>query len=325
MRRWLIRPEGSNWGQFGDDDQLGRLNLITSSRRAAAAREARTGEAFCLSLPLDLPAPGVQVAFRHPPQLIATAPHGTPLGELFGVPGAIDTVCDDAVTLNLQWSTQWDSLAHMGAFFDADGDGTAELVYYNGFRHGEHVRPLEEHDGGAHRLGIDVQARSGVQGRGVLVDLSDAGPLVGATQLRRACDDQAVTVRPGDILCLRTGFADAVLAGAEARSLTGRYPELDGADEDLLQWVTDSGIAALAADNVAVEREDPARRTAGQPVLPLHHHCLFKLGLPLGELWHLGPLAERLRELRRTRFLLTAPPLRLPRAVGSPVTPVATL
>jgi hypothetical protein len=59
--------------------------------------------------------------------------------------------------------------------------------------------------------------------------------------------------------------------------------------------------------------------------LPLHEHCLFKNGIPLGELWHLTPLAEYLRAEGRTRFLLTAPPLRLPGAVGSPVTPIATV
>jgi hypothetical protein len=59
--------------------------------------------------------------------------------------------------------------------------------------------------------------------------------------------------------------------------------------------------------------------------VPLHELCLFKLGIPLGELWWLSELADYMRGARRTRFLLTAPPLRLPGAVGSPVTPVATV
>lgn len=59
--------------------------------------------------------------------------------------------------------------------------------------------------------------------------------------------------------------------------------------------------------------------------MPLHEHCLFKLGLPLAEYWRMTPLAEALAERERTAFLLTAPPLRLPGAVGSPVTPVATI
>ena len=44
-----------------------------------------------------------------------------------------------------------------------------------------------------------------------------------------------------------------------------------------------------------------------------------------GELWRLTPLANWLREHARSRFLLTAPPLRLPGAVGSPLTPIATV
>jgi hypothetical protein len=60
-------------------------------------------------------------------------------------------------------------------------------------------------------------------------------------------------------------------------------------------------------------------------LLPLHNLCLFKLGMPLGELWHLTELNRWLRAHGRTRFLLTAPPLRLPGAVGSPATGVATV
>jgi hypothetical protein len=47
--------------------------------------------------------------------------------------------------------------------------------------------------------------------------------------------------------------------------------------------------------------------------------------MPLGELWYLRDLAAWLRAHGRTRFLLTAPPLRLPGAVGSPVSGVATV
>ena len=85
-------------------------------------------------------------------------------------------------------------------------------------------------------------------------------------------------------------------------------------------------ISALVADNYAVEGllgkdGDPARHS----FLPIHHHCLFKLGIPLGELWYLDELATWLRANGRSRFLLTAPPLRLPGIVGSPTTPIATV
>ncbi|MNL74612.1 hypothetical protein D3C87_2002740 [compost metagenome] len=92
----------------------------------------------------------------------------------------------------------------------------------------------------------------------------------------------------------------------------------------MLQWITDSGIAAICADNYAVEAYPAREKTGPRAMLPLHHHCLFKLGLPLAELWYLKDLAEFLHANGRHHFMLTAPPLRLPHAIGSPVTPIAT-
>jgi hypothetical protein len=67
-QRWKIRPEGSNWGDFGPNDQIGRLNLITPERRKAAAEEVREGIVFCLSLPLDCPRVQMNPR-RFPPQM----------------------------------------------------------------------------------------------------------------------------------------------------------------------------------------------------------------------------------------------------------------
>ena len=39
-KRWSVRPKGSNWGDFGPDDQIGRLNLITPDHRRRAAQDA---------------------------------------------------------------------------------------------------------------------------------------------------------------------------------------------------------------------------------------------------------------------------------------------
>ncbi len=101
---------------------------------------------------------------------------------------------------------------------------------------------------------------------------------------------------------------------------------LDGRDQRLLQWITDCGLIVLISDNIAVEAS-PARPIDDDPCvnLPLHAHCLFKLGIHLGEMFLLSDLADWLRTAGRYRFLLTAPPLRLPGAVGSPATPVATV
>jgi hypothetical protein len=260
-------------------------------------------------------------------------------------PGRTDVLSDDFVILHLQYSTQWDGLAHAGSLFDANGDGLPEAVYYNGYAaHRDVVGPARVEDAGviqgemskstsqARSLGIEHMAMKAVQGRGVLVDLhahhGDTRTVVGYEAFMRVMDEDKVVVEEGDILCLHTGFSEVLLGmnkkpDMEVLSATGCV--LDGRDAKLLQWITDSGVSAIVADNYAVEAY-PARQ--GPPccaALPLHEHCLFKLGIHLGELWRLSPLARHLRASHRSRFLLTAPPLCLPGAIASPATPVATV
>jgi hypothetical protein len=97
-------------------------------------------------------------------------------------PTATDVVCDDQVILTLQYSTQWDSLAHVGQMFDADGDGKPEDVFYNGYRAGRDIigpayydekgdmTPCDQPQGARH-LGVQNMAESCMQGRGVMIDL----------------------------------------------------------------------------------------------------------------------------------------------------------
>ena len=346
--RWRRRPEGSTWGDFGPDDQLGRLNLITPEKVLQGIGEVREGRTFCLSLPLDYPGGNVLNPRRHPPVLRPTLRDGRPnfnftLADI--EPDRTDVVSDDLVVMHTQYSTQWDALAHVGQLFDADGDGTPEPVYYNGYRPGRDVvgpsagedaghtgtiRP--ESTSGARALGIEGMATHGVQGRAVMLDLlHHFGPgrtLVGHAEIMRVLEADGVAVETGDMVCLRTGFSDRLLE-------MGREPDpsvmemagavLDGRDQRLLQWITDSGLSVLIADNYAVEAHPAASHPGCCAALPLHEHCLFKLGVHLGEIWHLSPLADWLRANGRSRFLLTAPPLRLPGAVGSPATPIGTV
>ena len=344
MNRWKFRPEGSNWGDFGPDDQRGRLNLITPDVVRRAVAEVREGLVFCLSLPLDLPGGRGLNPRRFAPRIDFSMRGDDPVINYpmcCVVPGQTDVVNDDRVTLSTQYSTQWDSLAHFGAVFDADGDGEAEIVYYNGYRAGEHVRgPFDYLHGrapqpgpyGARALGIENMATAGVQSRGVMVDVQahfgTQWQGIGYDDLMRIIETDRVDVQPGDILCVRTGF-DRVLIGHAGNPPEGLSSKicagLDGSDERLLQWIDNSGIAAIAADNEGVELL-PARKPGKSGThVPLHELCLVKLGIHLGELFYLSELADWLRQHKRTSFLLTAPPLRLPGAVGSPVTPVATV
>lgn len=337
-RRWINRPDGSNWGDFGDDDQIGRLNLLTPERVQLAANEIKTGENFCLSLPLNIPvSPGITPNRKAPKQhFIKRKENRAHVNYPLNLEKDIytDVVCDDHITLFTQYSTQWDSLAHVGSCFDADGDGEAEMVYYNGFRAGvEIVEPSDNTEFGARALGVEHMAAASVQGRGVLVDLhsrfGDRPEKVTLEMLLNIMSDDGLFVEAGDLLCLHTGYADYLLNMADdpaPKDFHGKYSALDGQDSSLLNWLDRSGVSALIADNVAVEAyPNEAGGNCPGPGLPLHEACIFKLGIPLGELWYLTELSDWLKNAGRYRFFLTCPPLRLPGAFGSPVTPVATV
>lgn len=348
--RWQQRPPGSTWGDFGPDDQCGRLNLITREKVLQGVAEVREGLAFNLSLPLDVPGGNVLNPRRHPPVLRPTLRNQRPnLNYVLAQDDAqhTDVVSDDLVILHTQYSTQWDSLAHVGALFDADGDGVPEPVYYNGYRAGTHVHgPTNAADAGifdhgaiaqrttsrADALGIEQMAESCVQGRAVMIDLrahfGEHRVLVTGAMMREVLQRDGITITPGDMVCLHTGFAERLLSmnrQPDAQALAQCGAVLDGRDPELLQWITDSGLSVLIADNYAVEAHPATPCAHACATLPLHEHCLFRLGVHLGELWHLTPLANWLRAQGRHAFLLTAPPLRLPGAVGSPVAPIGTV
>jgi len=296
--RWQRRPEGSTWGDWGPDDERGRLNLLTPDAVLRGIAEVRTGRNFCLSLPLDYPGGAVLSPRRHPPELRPTMRDGKPNMNYplrCDDPTATDIICDDQVLLTLQYSTQWDSLAHVGQMFDADGDGKPEDVFYNGFRAGADIVGPVFYDAagamtpsnqpqGARRLGVQNMAESCMQGRGVMVDLEAhfgrSGRIVGYDDLMGVFERDRIEIEPGDFVLFRTGFAEMLLEmnkQPDREALFASACALDGRDPRLLRWVTDSGAVALISDNFGVEAT-PARPCMDDicATLPLHAHCLFR-------------------------------------------------
>ena len=176
--------------------------------------------------------------------------------------------------------------------------------------------------------------------RGPRVSLTAEGhALIEYADRMRTLDAQGVAVESGDVLCLHTGQSDVLLAqGAnpDKRWLDDAFCHLDGCDERLLRWIDASNIAAIAADNFAVEAVPPARTDDGIAYERLHELCLFKLGMGLA----LNVPAcvtrpprsgdERSRMSARPATAPTAkpPPMILPRVVrsgrrpSSPCTPL---
>jgi kynurenine formamidase len=314
------------------------MNLLNAEGRLRAVKEVKAGRAFCLSHPLDRPGGNVLNVSRYAPVFHPVKRDGLVYFNLAfqqADPRFTDVGSDEAVMLYTQYSTHWDGFPHKGSLFDADGDDVPEKVFYNGYQIVDGAGRGTQGELGAVALGIQGMAETGVQGRGVMIDLrhhlNDERVEVGYDRLEMIMKVDGVRVEKGDIVCIHTGLGQLIrdAKGKLDPSIRRACAVLDGYDKRLLEWIADSGLAAIASDNLAVERSstlgaDPRLPHRG-PALPLHEHCLFKLGIHLGELWYLTELAAWLRQNRRSCFLLTAPPLRLPGAAGSPVTPVATV
>ena len=116
--------------------------------------------------------------------------------------------------------------------------------------------------------------------------------------LMRVMEADKVAVETGDMLCLHTGWSQAILemgGDPTVEVLHDAYAALDGRDEKLLRWIEDSGI--VGADRRQLRRRGlPATRTRTEtgryPGLPIHETCLFQLGIHLGEIWYLDRAGE---------------------------------
>jgi kynurenine formamidase len=313
----------SNWGRWGNDDQLGTLNYITASDRAAAAALARQGKVFSLAISIDADGVWPGNFFRRNPIHLMTIDggDGAQLAEfLTGWGGSQESYLaalwdrgllrfnDDYIMMPLQAATQWDALAHV----------YYEDKMYNGFPSSA-VTSL-----GATKNSIDQVAHLGVVGRGVLLDVArfrgsthlEAGSIVEPSELQKVVDAQAVDVRRGDILLVRTGWWSRFAVMGDAAAWRAGCP---GLSWRCAAWLHQLEVAAVAADNVAVE----AGGQSDEIALPLHLLCLRDMGMMLGELWDLDKLAADCAADGIYEFLLVAAPLTIRGAVGSPINPIA--
>src|SRR5256885_2462 len=150
----------SNWGRWGEDDQLGALNYVGPEQIKAAAGLVRQGRVVSISLPYDLFGPQVG-ALRADPLNLMTATgtdylsgHQDPLPADWG-PAYSFGFADDVIVMPNQAGTQWDSLGHI--FFEGK--------MYNGFDAGLVSAK------GAERCSI-VATRERFIMRGVLLDVA---------------------------------------------------------------------------------------------------------------------------------------------------------
>ena len=295
-------PAGAAWGVFGDDDEVGTINLLTPERVVAATSSIRTGKVFALNLPINIPDPPLFTRGKH-----------THTVKIF--PNAEFVLDDFLDNFYPQASSQWDALAHVKHPIHGA---------YNGI-------PDNQMTGrGGMRLGIDNLARRGIAGRGVLADVGRYHERVGKSidfttaksipleDVQAALEDEGVELRAGDILLVRIGWTKFYLSASdEIKAELAKetvVPGIEGS-ERTARWLWNNHLAAVASDSPALEA---LPKPAGEEAEFLHFHMLAFFGMPIGEMWNLEGLADDCAADGDYDFFLTSAPLNIPGGVGSP-------
>ena len=71
-----VAGEVSNWGRWGDSDELGTLNFITAGKIAEAAALVKHGKVFPLGVDFGSSGPQGSFKFRHNPIHVMTVDGG---------------------------------------------------------------------------------------------------------------------------------------------------------------------------------------------------------------------------------------------------------
>ncbi|CAB4860722.1 unannotated protein [freshwater metagenome] len=302
-------PDGvNNWGRWGADDQLGTLNLIGPEQVSYATSLPRRGRVISLALPISGEAP------RHPTRAPAknyVAVSGTDAVSDTPIWLTNFVYTDDALDMSTHGTTHWDALAHV----------IVDHTMYNGFWAGATT------GAGAEVLAMGRHHASFV-GRGVLLDVArhlevewlEPTMVLEPDLLDAVAAAQGLELREGDIVLLRTGSMKRWWTLESDAARLEWFSASPGPGLACTEWYHRHGVAASAADNFSFEAipgETPQTR-----MFPLHQRLIVDLGMPIGELWVLDELADACAEDESWEFLLIAPPLNLPRALGSPVNPI---
>jgi kynurenine formamidase len=310
IERWA--SELSNWGRWGAGDQAGTINLITPSKRKAAAALVREGVCVSASLDADLPKEGPTSGplpggprMEGVPRTTWTLTSKTPGPDPMPKPlYMVDTI---AVAYHGDASTHMDALSH---------------IYSKGQIYNGYPQSIYTNRGAAKN---DVMAfKEGIFTRGVLFDIPR---LKGVPYLG---DEEAIYPEDLEAWEKKTGFrlesGDAMLVRTGRWLRVKEKGPLDinrqspGLYATCAQWMRKRGVAILGGDG----GQDVRPSLVEGVNQPIHLLALRTMGTPLLDNCDFEALAQASAQRRRWTFLLTVNPLRIPGATGSPVNPIAT-
>ena len=292
----------SPWGQ---EDEIGRLNLMTDASRAAILSRIDGGRAFDLSVELFVGMPSFHGLGDPRYQFWLThTPHGTLVDDPAGVGDEQNRTVSytgDAVSMYTHTGTHIDALNHFGL----------NGKIWNGFRHDEYLG-----DRGWHRAGAETIPP--IVARGVMIDVAAAKGLVmlpplyrvTAADLAEALAVEQVALHEGDVVLIRTGRMQ-VYTDAEAFLTDPPGLSMDGA-----QYLAERGAMVIGADNLSLETF-PSE--VERNWVPVHTYLLAEQGIPIVELVNL----EELSDAHVFEFAFVAASLKLRGASGAPFRPIA--
>ena len=306
----LLRDAPNNWDKWGAKDEVGALNYLTEREVLHGVTHVRSGSVFTLQRLIGDPQgdpvwPGRQAAER-------TMVLDESSWDVEGAPSFLGGLhyADDKINAFLQGSTQYDALGH---------------VWYDGkIWNGYDARTTV---GGLDKASVAPIAERGVVGRGVLLDMArfrgkdnfDKGETFTHEDLEACAAAQGHTIEPHDVLIIRTNFLKLFVDQGDTFYEDFCEPGLTYSPE-LVRWFHNKEIPNIVTDTIANEVTiDPVSGVA----LPLHCALMRNLGIAFTELCDLEKLAGSCAQDRQYTFLYVAAPLKVHRAAGSPVNPVA--
>jgi kynurenine formamidase len=306
----LLADAPTNWGKWGDDDEVGALNYLGPEQVLAAVRLVSAGKVFTLQRLIGDPKGDPVWPGRAPAERVQVIDesHWDEGGPGQAYPGGLH-YADDKIDAYLQGSTQYDALGH--------------LWYGGRIYNGYDARTTV---GGLDKASVQPIAERGVVGRGVLLDMArfrgkptlDKGETFTHEDLLACAQAQGVQLEPRDILIIRTNFLQLFHEQGESFYEGFNEPGLVYSPE-LVRWFQEMEIPNLVTDTIANEvTTDPNNGVA----LVLHSALMRNLGVTLTEIADLERLAADCAEDGRYDFLYVAAPLNIAKAAGSPVNPV---
>jgi kynurenine formamidase len=305
----VLADAPTNWGKWGEDDEVGALNYLTADEVMRGVRHIQKGEVFTLQRLIGDPKgdpvwPGRTPAERT--QILDESNWDSDGAPQF--PGGLH-YADDKINAFLQGSTQYDALGHL--WYDGK--------IWNGYDARTTV-------GGLSKASVVPIAERGVVGRGILLDIArwrgkntlDKGETFTHEDLMACAEAQGTKIEKRDILIIRTNFLQLFHDQGDAFYEGFNEPGLVYSPE-LVQWFQDMEIPNLATDTIANEvTYDPNNGVA----LPLHCALMRNLGVTLTEICDLEKLAANCAEDGQYTFFYAAAPLKVSLAAGSPVNPM---